>query len=1004
MTKPTSSRHGGGPSLALAAAALALVFCARGVLAQQQTGNVYGRVTDEQGVGLPGVSVTLSGIGAPVTTVTDARGDYRFLNLAPGSYSLTHALSGFQTLKRDGVVVAVGRNTELTAPMKIAGITTEMIVTTEGPILDTRKTTTGVNVSQAELTSIPTARDPWVILQSVPGVLVDRVNVGGNESGQQSNYIAKGSSPTSGVWSVDGVNITDVGAVGSSPTYYDFDSFQEMQVATGGSDVTQITSGANLNMVTKRGTNDVHGSARVFITDNRWEANASNDEAKAQGFASGNHVDNIQDYGVELGGPIVTDRLWLWGSYGRNQINLRALSTTDPNGIPDRTTLEDINAKMNAQIVDNNSATLFFLRGDKIKLGRNASPLRPPETTWDQTGPTSVYKLEDSHIFSPNLFATALASYVDGGFRFDPEGGLSPYVWRGADNINHGSYLQFDTVRPQAQFTGTLNAFARTGELGHEFKAGFTYRTAPVSSSTVWPHDVFMWHRSNGVDRVRIFRESNVKIDTTFYQAFLSDTITFKNLTINAGVRYDQQQGHNRASTSPANETFPDIVPAVSTAESDPVFKWKNFSPRVGITYALGPDTSKTLIRASYGRFVDNLGAAAISFNSNTQYGYLRYRWTDQNGDNVAQRNEVNFNSLQVPYNINPNCVTCPNPNRVDPDLKSPTTDEFVLGVEKEAIPGIAVSLTGTYRKYKNFNWTPYFGENADGSIHVYGSSDWLPYTPESFPSNGDTLAGGFLTGTDPNGQAYSVPIYELCSASQGCANPTAPDPTGGRYLTNLSGYSQEYKGFEFQVTKRYSKNWSARAGFSYNDWTQNGGQAAAFDPTNQLNIPVYFANAGPSAVSGGQVLFNTGQGSGAKQDVYINSKWQMNVNALYTLPLGFSVAGNFFARQGYPRVLEDQNYQSFTGRFVVVNDPSADRLPTVTDLDLRLAKDIKVGPLGVSLSIDVFNVFNRNVVLQRKSDINSLNGTLPDGSNGLQDITEIQAPRVARFGARVTF
>src|SRR5262249_6321296 len=156
--------------------------------------------------------------------------------------------------------------------LKLSGVATEMVVTGESPLLDTRKTTTGVNVSQAELTSIPTGRDPWVVLQSVPGVLVDRVNVGGSESGQQSLYMAKGSGPTSGVWSVDGVNITDRSATGSSPTYYDFDSSKEMQVSTGGSDVTLVTSGATLNMVTKRGTNDVHGSARLFATDSRWQA------------------------------------------------------------------------------------------------------------------------------------------------------------------------------------------------------------------------------------------------------------------------------------------------------------------------------------------------------------------------------------------------------------------------------------------------------------------------------------------------------------------------------------------------------------------------------------------------------------------------------------------------------------------------------------------------------------------------------------------------------------
>jgi hypothetical protein len=933
------------------------------------------------------VSVTLSGIGAPVTTVSNSQGDYRFLNLNPGTYVVTHTLSGFSTLKRDGINVAVGRNTEITVALKLSGVTAEMVVTGESPLLDTRKTSTGANISQTELTSIPTGRDPWVVLQSVPGVLVDRVNDGGSESGQQSSYEAKGSSPSSGVWNVDGVNITDMAAVGSSPTYYDFDSFQEMQVSTGGSDVTVMTSGANLNMVTKRGTNDVHGSARVFATDHRWEAKGTNEEAIAQGFTKGsNTVDSIQDYGVEVGGPIVKDRLWLWGSYGRNQINLLTVANT-----PDRTTLEDINAKLNAQIVDNNSATVFFLRGDKIKLGRNASPQRPPETTFDQTGPTSLYKIEDSHIFSPNLFATALASYIDGGFQFLPEGGLNTYRWRGADDVNHGSYYEYITSRPQAQFTGTMNAFARTGEIGHEFKLGFTYRTAPVSSLTKYPFDTFTRLRSNNINRVYMTREGNTKVDTNYYQAYLSDTLTMKNLTVNVGVRYDQQQGHNRASTAEANHDFPDVLPAITQQEQDPPFKWKNFSPRVGLTYALGPDNSKTLIRASYGRFVDNMGTGNISFTNNAYYGYLRYRWTDANGDHIAQRSEVNFNAgpycgAQAFFNVDPCNPGAPtNPNKVDPDLKAPTTDEFILGVEKEVIPGIAVSVNGTYRKYKNFVWTPNFGENADGSLHIYNSSDFLPYTTGNFPDdpNGcfpdpahpevatDCDGNGNLHGTDQLGRPYTVPIYEL--------NPNAPAPPGGRIITNLDGYSQEYKGFEIQVTKRYSHNWSARAGFSYNDWTQNSAQATAFDPTNQLNSTVFFANQGPTATTG-QVLFSVGSGSGAKGFIYINSKWQMNLNALYTLPLGFSIAGNFFARQGYPFVMYNDSYTGVSGgRQVVINKPEDDRLPTVTDLDLRLAKDVKVGPLGVTLSIDVFNVFNRNDVLQRNSSI-------------------------ARFGARVTF
>ena len=385
-------------------------------------------------------------------------------------------------------------------------------------------------------------------------------------------------------------------------------------------------------------------------------------------------------------------------------------------------------------------------------------------------------------------------------------------------------------------------------------------------------------------------------------------------------------------------------------------------------------------------------------------------RWTDANGDHIAQRNEVNFNfgpycGATAFFNIDPCNPGAPtNPNRTDADLKSPTTDEFILGAEKEVFPGLALSVNGTYRKYKNFVWTPNFGLNADSSLHVYGSSDFLPYTTGNFPSdpngcfpdpahpgvNNGCDGNGNITGTDQLGRPYSVPIYEL--------NPNAPSPTGGRLITNLPDYSQEYKGVELQLTKRYSHNWSARVGFAYNDWTQNGVQATAFDPTNQLNSTVYFTNQGPTAVNGSQVLFAVGSGSGAKGFVYINSKWQFNANALYTLPLGFSVAGNFFARQGYPFVMYNDNFTGVSGaRQIVVNKPENDRLPTVTDLDLRLAKDIKVGALGITLSVDVFNIFNRSDVLQRNASIAS---TTQAGGN----IFETQAPCVARFGARVTF
>ena len=113
------------------------------------------------------------------------------------------------------------------------------------------------------LQRIPSARDPWVILQQTAGIAMDRENIGGNMSGQQSNYVSRGANPTNNKWSLDGVDITDMAATGASPTYYDFDAFQEMTINTGGVDVTQQTGGVGINLVTKSGTDRFSGSARV---------------------------------------------------------------------------------------------------------------------------------------------------------------------------------------------------------------------------------------------------------------------------------------------------------------------------------------------------------------------------------------------------------------------------------------------------------------------------------------------------------------------------------------------------------------------------------------------------------------------------------------------------------------------------------------------------------------------------------------------------------------------
>src|SRR5215475_15990026 len=230
--------------------------------AQIATGNIYGTVLDQQGGVLPGVDVTLTAVsigGQPRSTVTDSQGQFRFLNLDPGTYKVTTNLSGFTKMERD-IVVTTGVNANISFPMSVRAMEETVTVTAETPVVDTKKVGTLTTLTQEELQSTPQSKDPWAMLKTVPGVIVDRVNVGGNESGQQSGFVGKGALATDSMWNLDGVVITDTTSGGASSSYFDFDAFDEVAVNTGGNDLKVQTGGVGINFVTRRGTNQVKGS------------------------------------------------------------------------------------------------------------------------------------------------------------------------------------------------------------------------------------------------------------------------------------------------------------------------------------------------------------------------------------------------------------------------------------------------------------------------------------------------------------------------------------------------------------------------------------------------------------------------------------------------------------------------------------------------------------------------------------------------------------------------
>jgi hypothetical protein len=978
-------------------AALLVTLMAFSAFAQVQYGQMIGQVVGNDGAALPGVTVTLTGVGAPQVAVTDGQGRFRFPNLSPGTYSVRAELAGYGTATRAGIGVRLGGNPDITMTLN-PSVSQTITVTAEAPLLDTRKSGTGTTVSKVELETVPTGRDPWVILQQTPGVLLDRINVGGNESGQQSTYIGKGSAGDQSTWNVDGVNITDVGALGSSPSYYDFDSFEEMQITTGGSDPRIQTAGVQLNMVTKRGTNDVNGSARFFNTRNAWQTEPSIPGEATSYLSVVNEIDNIDDYGVEAGGPIVRDRLWLWAAYSNQQIDL--LQASSGVHLSDKTKLETYNGKLNAQILSNNSFSFAGMLGGKQKFGRNVGPGRPQETGWNQDnnygGPT-MWKVEDTHIFSSNFYLTGLYSRVKGGFQLISDNGercvdigcgLSgqPATWyftpvpagQTAPYEPHYSYYNYYTERPQTQYRGDASSFFTTGSLNHELRFGLGYRDAEVRSLSAWPGDQLLFlvtppgaPQANVGVQLNRFSDFTYNVNSTDF--YIGDTMMLGNLTIQAGLRYDQQVGNIQGGVTPANIVSAGAIPEIAYPDSEDL-DWTNVSPRIGLTYALGADR-KTLLRASLNRYTDQMGGLTVYGTSPASYGYLYYYFDDLNGNGRAESAEIHRtggpfdNGVYSWLNmdpLNPGATT----RRWDSDLKAPTTDELILGFERQLMADVSIGVNGTYRKFNDA--VGLWPEKTQGAGDWYTSADYeLAQTRAQFqvPNGGPLFT--------------NIPIYDLKAS-------VAPPIYFA--FRNLPDYSQTYTGLELNATKRMSNRWMLRGNFTWQDWKQDIGEEGILDPTHLRTA------TGCSSCDGDIVVQGAGTGSGAKGGIYINSRWAYNLTGAYQIPLiETSLGFNLTGREGYPIPYILRYNSSEGGKNVLVGDIDEYRLPNVHNLDLRLAKDLRFGPAGITLSVDMFNVLNSNTILQRNMDYRRTTSTQ-------HQVTEVLSPRVFRLGARLTF
>ena len=682
------------------------------VSAQVQRGEIHGTVHDPSGAVLPGALVQLtSEVGAPRHVTARSRGDYRFQDLDPGRYTLRARLEGFAPLVRPEVIVDVGASVEIRIDMRLGAVTAEVLVAAVSPVLDARRQGNVTNFDQVMLNEVPTARDPWALMQHLPGVSIGRPNVGGSESTNQAQVAARGDNGVNTMWSLDGVTITDSVFPGASTTYFDFNVFEEVQYTTGGMDPRQQTGGLGINMVSKRGTSALRATGRVYFTSDDLQGENVTSAQKASGL-TGNRITQLAEYGGDVGGPLRTDRLWFWAGASRNDV--RQLSI---NGYPDTGVVNTAAARADAQAGTSTRFSFLYHYAEKLKRGRFAGRDRPPETTLDQDGGTTIAKAEVSHAVGPALFLSGKFAYVDFAFGFTPQGGIDTQAYRDfAMQVWRGSH-QYSWV-DRAQYQSQLDGHWLRGR--HDVKFGFMHRHSSAYDAASWPGDgthtlvnAEAIGLPPGVGFANLTRASSVSTETGAVSVYGGDVLALDRWTFDLGLRVDWQRARNRPSRAPANGLAPAILPALEYPGGD--FRlWTDLSPRLGVTMRV---SDRTLVRASYARYASQLGSNLLMFENPATLATIRYRFADTNGDRVAQAAEL-LGPTGFVDRVNPADPAAPySPNRTDPDIVSPAPHVFVGGVEHELMPGLSLAVKVGQSYLFGPTWSRYIGLTRDDFV-----------------------------------------------------------------------------------------------------------------------------------------------------------------------------------------------------------------------------------------------------------------------------------------------
>ena len=654
-------------------------------------GGLIGVARDDHGAVVPGVTVSAASDNAPGVhrAVTDRSGQYRLADLPPGEYAIAAELAGFATFKRPGVVVRAGRTVSVDVTMSVGAIGETVEVRMDTPLLETRNGSQSVNVSGELLRGVPLSerREWYGALAVTPGVVT------ADYAGSKLFYV-RGSDPSMTLVQVDGADVTGASKPGVTYLQLNTDAIEDIQIQTGGASASApLGSGGVVNIATASGTNRPRGAGTLFVQPRRW-----NDSNQPGGTSTS--IDQTQ-IDLSLGGPVLRNRVWGFGSYRRVDASTGVSRTATQLAIL-RTLVEGF------QPLDTTNEAQFWLAKLTAQAGahhlagfyqQDANPVYSIGATsqhpFGQATGGAAASLRISSVWSNRLTTRAGVSYNDkrrAGRRTGIDG---PNVRIHDRTIASGGRLNGNgllasignpvlsrPIQPNEKLTASLDTtwYLLHGRATHELQAGlfaqrrvqgnhieytnggFTLEERVLQQSGVYASGAIPFHRV----------EMNGPAVTTFNQtardiaAYVQDAWRpSSRLTLSAGVRVDQI-------------VVKDTVFGVTAQRSLEV------GPRVGANYVLTADT-RNVVRAHWARVHDQPGVV-----------------TTTGTPSVGQRDLYDLNldgTFETVFVVPPTTGAIVN-RTIDPDLHQPYVQEWGVGYGRQLAGGVTVNVDGAHRRF----------------------------------------------------------------------------------------------------------------------------------------------------------------------------------------------------------------------------------------------------------------------------------------------------------------